>query len=943
MDNLTNEILGTNQNDTLVGTNLADTIEGLDGNDSIEGLDGNDSIGGGFGNDTINGGGGDDTLSGSQILNPLLVFDDFYIADTSHRDFNISIFPLIDLDIIRGGDGNDSISLGNSDTAEGGNGDDTIVSQALIRRRTFRPGQPIQPILGGEPPQLLNGNKIKGGNGNDSIFGSDGSDTIEGNAGNDTIEGNNGNDTIGGGFGNDSLEGGFGNDSIFGGGGADTIIGGLGSDTLSGGLGNDSFDYRNTNESLSNIGSNSPLIGLDVITNFNANEDIFFVNQNVTSIVNIGSVTDLNPSTIQSAAGSLIPNSVVKFSVDARNFIVVNDFNDIYDPRQDLFIELETLTGSLSINNFLNIDNVINGSIGDDLLNGDDNDNIMSGLRGNDTIDGGTGNDTINGGVDDDSILGGSGDDSIVGGTGNDTINGGDGSDTITADNDVFGQFNILGSNNGETDVINGGNGNDFIDGADSLDTIDGGNGNDFIKGFVGDDRIIGGNGNDTIFGEINSNPFQAPETFDFLDPRGLFRTTSLVRNDSIDGGAGDDLIFGNGGQDIINGDAGNDNINGGNGEDIISGGNGDDSINGGYGNDSILGGEGNDTIIGRQYSVFEATDSRQNSNNNSVNPSEFNLEDNDVLRGGSGNDLIRGRGGQDTITGGLGEDTLKGGKDSDTINGGASSDSFVYLDLRDSLFNGIDLVQNFNTSQDTFLLENTVTNFVDVGSISALTVQAIASALGTFTANSVAQFSVDDKTYIAINDDNDGFNRNQDAIIELDNLIGSLSANNFSVESNIAIEELLDNPLIRLRGSRPSFTGIEGETGGYLYANFFESQNADFGRNFQSEGFAFSVASEANDSLIALNRFRDTNNFGAYIYTTETESVSIRENFSNFVEEGVGFYAFGSDSQFGDDIFRLRNNDKGYYIYVAQAERDDILANLPNFVDEGVAFKALT
>ena len=72
---------------------------------------------------------------------------------------------------------------------------------------------------------------------------------------------------------------------------------------------------------------------------------------------------------------------------------------------------------------------------------------------------------------------------------------------------------------------------------------------------------------------------------------------------------------------------------------------------------------------------------------------------------------------------------------------------------------------------------------------------------------------------------------------------------------------------------------------------------------------------------------------------------MSIRQNFANFIEEGVAFYALGSTAQEGDSIFRLRSNSLGTYIYVTETERDTILGNASNgfdYVDEGIAFKAL-
>ncbi|MCB1562505.1 MAG: type I secretion C-terminal target domain-containing protein [Alphaproteobacteria bacterium] len=68
-----------------------------------------------------------------------------------------------------------------------------------------------------------------------SIFGSQGDDILWSNAGNDFITGAEGNDIIDGGPGNDEIQGNADNDQLFGGAGDDLILGGAGDDILYGG------------------------------------------------------------------------------------------------------------------------------------------------------------------------------------------------------------------------------------------------------------------------------------------------------------------------------------------------------------------------------------------------------------------------------------------------------------------------------------------------------------------------------------------------------------------------------------------------------------------------------------------------------------------------------------------------------------------------------------
>lgn len=80
--------------------------------------------------------------------------------------------------------------------------------------------------------------------GNVTIFGGAGDDILWANAGSDLITGSSGNDIIDGGPGNDTLRGGDDNDQIFGGEGDDNVIGDAGDDILYGGtdLGLRTFD-----------------------------------------------------------------------------------------------------------------------------------------------------------------------------------------------------------------------------------------------------------------------------------------------------------------------------------------------------------------------------------------------------------------------------------------------------------------------------------------------------------------------------------------------------------------------------------------------------------------------------------------------------------------------------------------------------------------------------
>ena len=109
------------------------------------------------------------------------------------------------------------------------------------------------------------------------------------------------------------------------------------------------------------------------------------------------------------------------------------------------------------------------------------------------------------------------------------------------------------------------------------------------------------------------------------------------------------------------------------------------------------------------------------------------------------------------------------------------------------------------------------------------------------------------------------------------------------------------------------------------------------------SANFASANFSSLNSSLnTPINRFQNTSIPGTYLYAGETESQNIRQNFSNFKEEGIAFYVYGADANRGVDIYRFQNSQlPGTYLFVGQEERQNILQNNPNFVEEGVAFEA--
>ncbi len=155
-----NQIVGTENGESLEGTEGDDIICGLGGNDTIDGKGGNDLILGGDGNDDLRGGDNDDQIYGEGGN-----------------------------DVIRGDSGNDRLFGGdNNDTIKGNSGND----------------------------------KLGGNGGKDVLIGGSGDDKLAGGAGNDTLRGGGGRDQLRGGSGRDTLRGGRGRDEFYGGSGRDS-------------------------------------------------------------------------------------------------------------------------------------------------------------------------------------------------------------------------------------------------------------------------------------------------------------------------------------------------------------------------------------------------------------------------------------------------------------------------------------------------------------------------------------------------------------------------------------------------------------------------------------------------------------------------------------------------------------------------------------------------
>nr|WP_281026251.1 calcium-binding protein [Rhizobium laguerreae] len=255
---------------------------------------------------------------------------------------------------------------------------------------------------------------------------------------------------------------------------------------------------------------------------------------------------------------------------------------------------------------------------------------VLIGTVAGETLSGGDGSDTLNGGDGDDIHLGGAGDDLLLGNVGADSFDGGDGIDTLnftyyTASHNIdlalgkvlfsdgtfeqatnienvvagSGANQILGSSANNqldggagNDVISGNDGNDILIGGDGDDTLRGGNGADRLVGGIGLDSFDGGGGLDTVDFSYST----AVWTLDLQQGKALSSgtTETMVSIEALIGGSGNDILIGNAEANRLEGYLGNDTVTGGAGDDVFV-------FKGGFGQDAItdfIAGEGGYDVI---------------------------------------------------------------------------------------------------------------------------------------------------------------------------------------------------------------------------------------------------------------------------------------------------------------------------------------------------------
>jgi len=411
--------------------------------------------------------------------------------------------------------------------------------------------------------------------------------------------------------------------------------------------------------------------------------------------------------------------------------------------------------------------------------------------------------DVLYGNKDNNVYLAGAGADLINGSSGNDSMSGGSDIDTL--------DYSKL---NADITFSRGG-----------VITKSGGNGVDTIAAF--DIEVIKGNAKriNTIDGSSGTtaaiNVDLSTNSLEITGLPGIGSAKLTVINFSnVNGSENNDVILGDDKANTLNGGGGNDSISGGGGDDLLLGSSGSDLYRGGAGADTlsyeafaggvtlvrggtIIKADGSvdtiadfavETIVGTKGAVNTIDGSTGVTAALNVDLSKRNLtitglpfvgtasltvknftdvkgsENADVITGDKGANRLSGNGGNDVLTG-------LGGKD--LLTGGSGADTFVF-GYGDSLLSGFDLITDLEIGVDS-IDGWAATAVTTIGRAASLNAGDLGRLFGNnFLANGAAAFVLGstggDRTFLALNDSQLGFQAGKDLIMEITGYTGSLS-----------------------------------------------------------------------------------------------------------------------------------------------------------------------
>jgi len=293
---------------------------------------------------------------------------------------------------------------------------------------------------------------------------------------------------------------------------------------------------------------------------------------------------------------------------------------------------------------------------------------VIGGTAANDLLYGGDGHDTIRGGAGDDMLYGEAGDDYLSGGAGDD------------------GLFGDIGS-----DRLYGDEGNDRLNGGAGLDLMAGGAGNDTYFVDNARDTVVetAGNGTDTIYAST-SYALSLSADVEVLRAISTAATTTI----NLTGSNTNNTIVGNAGANRLNGRGGADKMYGYGGNDTYFVDNAGDRVV-----ETSSGGTADLVYSTVSYTLAAYVENLYASGSSSIS-----------LTGNTLSNRIYGNSSNNKINGGYGNDILKGGSGKDT---------FIFKDKLSKSYN-LDRITDFNVTDDTIHLDNSVFTKLGSGSVSS-------------------------------------------------------------------------------------------------------------------------------------------------------------------------------------------------------------------------------
>ncbi len=671
-------------------------------------------------------------------------------------------------------------------------------------------------------------------------------------------------------------------------------------------------------------------------TSTTAGQTLTLTNTNTTNIENItigtgsGATAVTTGTTALNVNAAAVTHGLTITGNAGNNLITGSTQNDVIDGNGGN----DTLNGGAGddeITGSLTVATTINGGAGNDFIVGGDGDDVIDGGAGGDVAAGGAGDDTyvISAQADftaEDVIFDSEGTNDTVSIRGAGTVLLNDGNTIGIESVDLGSKALVNGVNASDLSnklTITGNAGGNTITGTAFNDTITGGGGADNINGGAGNDLLlissgagvtaVGGSGIDTVvFGgatvastltlkagagieAVILGTYDA--VADTFDNSGIVNNsinaaaiTAVTDQERIDNGI---LIMGNWGDNTISGGAGNDLINGSYGKDSLSGGAGDDTfvvtyaneynvsvtqsgtvaapvftpvddtINGGLGNDTLLfqdAGPGNlvlnKSMVGIEnvvlFSNNDGDPDAQSDVDLSVDASAvttaLNITSND------GNNTITGTKLADNIDAGDGNDTLIIGKGSDhglaeTITGGLGTDEVLFTStLKNDMFvlnandSGIEIVSlnldaagnannastrvNANLAQNDLVINGNGGNNVVIGGQANDTIYGEAGndiLFGNAGNDTIYGGAGNDRLIGNAGDDTFVFDTALNATTNVDNILDFTS-----FEDDIVL-------------SKAIFTGLTGNVGGQL-------AGIDFGTGGSAGGACISVDTATGD-----------------------------------------------------------------------------------------------